>query len=109
MAKSDRKTYRSDALAVAHEIAEDLFAVSVIDKTTKRRFDVACLTPVDKMEASEIRRIREGAAMSQSVFALALNVSVSLVSKWERGDKRPSGPSLKLLTIVSKKGIETIL
>ena len=109
MAKVNGKTYRSDALAVAHETAEDMFAVSAIDKTTMRRFDLACLTPVDEIDAFDIRRIREGAAMSQSVFALALNVSVSLVSKWERGEKRPSGPSLKLLTIVSKRGIEAIL
>jgi putative transcriptional regulator len=31
-----------------------------------------------------------------------------LISKWERGEKTPSGPSLKLLAIVKKKGIEAI-
>lgn len=47
--------------------------------------------------------------MSQAVFALALNVSTQLVSKWERGEKKPSGPSLKLLALAHKNGIEAIL
>ena len=32
-----------------------------------------------------------------------------LVSKWERGEVRPSGPSLKLLALANAKGIDTIL
>jgi putative transcriptional regulator len=47
--------------------------------------------------------------MSQAIFALALNVTPSLVSQWERGEKKPSGPSLKLLNLADKKGVETIL
>jgi len=42
------------------------------------------------------------------VFARYLNVTVSLVSKWERGEKEPRGPSLKLLALVQKKGLEAI-
>jgi putative transcriptional regulator len=38
-----------------------------------------------------------------------LNVTTSLVSQWERGEKRPSGPSLKLLALARRKGIEAIL
>ena len=32
-----------------------------------------------------------------------------LVSKWERGEVRPSGPSLKLLALADSKGIDAIL
>jgi putative transcriptional regulator len=74
-----------------------------------RRFDVACLTPVEKLQPEKIKRIREKANMSQALFALALNVSTSLVSKWERGEKRPSGPSLKLLALADQKGVDAIL
>jgi putative transcriptional regulator len=74
-----------------------------------RRFDVACLTPVEELRPETIKRIRESAHMSQALFARALNVTTSLVSKWERGEKKPSGPSLKLLALADKKGIETIL
>jgi putative transcriptional regulator len=42
------------------------------------------------------------------VFAQYLNVKTKLVSEWERGEKRPSGPSLKLLSIVKSKGLEAI-
>ena len=104
-----RQKYRSDPLRALHLAVEDLAAVGAIDKTTKRRFDLACLTPVEELDPAEIRGIREQARMSQAVFALALNVTASLVSKWERGDKKPSGPSLKLLTLASKRGVEAIL
>jgi hypothetical protein len=35
--------------------------------------------------------------------------STILISKWERGEVRPSGPSLKLLALADKKGIDAIL
>lgn len=107
--KNQRRSYRSDALRSVHEAAEDLNDVGAIDKTTMRGFDVACLTPAEPISPESIKRIREAAHMSQSIFALALNVTVSIVSKWERGDKSPSGPSLKLLALADKKGIEAIL
>jgi putative transcriptional regulator len=48
------------------------------------------------------------AGVSQAVFASYLNVTVSLVSQWERGEKHPRGSSLKLLTLVRKKGLDAI-
>ena len=39
---------------------------------------------------------------SQAVFARSLNVTTGLVSQWERGEKRPRGTSLELLTLVAK-------
>lgn len=104
-----KKTYRSDLLRSLHSAAEDLHTVGAIDKATMRRFDVACLTPVEELRPEEIKRIREKAKMSQALFALALNVTTSLVSQWERGEKKPSGPSLKLLALADKKGVEAIL
>ncbi len=106
---SHPKTYRSDALRSLHLIAEDLHAIAAIDKATLRRFDLSCLTPVEPLEPDAIRQIRETSQMSQAVFARALNVTTSLVSKWERGEKRPSGPSLKLLNLAGRKGIDAIL
>lgn len=103
------KRYRSAALRSLHSVAEDLFDVGALDKTTMRDFDLACLTPVKVLEPEAIKQIREGARMSQATFALALNVSKILVSKWERGEVRPSGPSLKLLALAESKGIEAIL
>jgi putative transcriptional regulator len=102
-------SYRSDALRSAHSAAKDLHAIGAIDKATMRRFDKACLTDVAEFGPEEIKRIRACANMSQAIFALTLNVTPSLVSQWERGEKKPSGPSLKLLNLADKKGVEAIL
>ena len=88
---------------------KDLHAVHAVDKATLKRFDLACLTPVEEFAPESIKRVRDAANMSQALFARALNVTVSLVSKWERGEKKPSGPSLKLLALADKKGIGAIL
>jgi putative transcriptional regulator len=106
---SQKKRYRSEALQSLHAIAQDLHAVGALDKATMRDFDLACLTPVEPLGPEDIKHIREKSRMSQATFALALNVNRMLVSKWERGEARPSGPSLKLLTLVDKKGIEAVL
>jgi hypothetical protein len=47
--------------------------------------------------------------LSQAVLASVLNTSTSTVRKWEVGDKRPSGPSQKLLDIIERKGLEAVL
>jgi putative transcriptional regulator len=46
--------------------------------------------------------------MSQAVFAAVLNTSVSTVQKWEIGETRPSGPSLKLLNVIERKGVKAL-
>jgi putative transcriptional regulator len=107
MSKKSKK-YRSDAMAALHETMQDLRDGGIIDKRTMRRFDEACLTPIRPLKPKEIRAIREKERVSQSVFANYLNVTSSLVSKWERGEKRPSGPSLKLLSLVEKKGLAVV-
>jgi putative transcriptional regulator len=104
-----KKTYRTDLLGALHQGAEDLHAIGAIDKATLRRFDLSCLTPVEPLAPEKIRAIRERAQMSQAIFARALNVTTSLVSKWERGDSKPGGASLKLLSLVAHKGIDAIL
>src|SRR5579863_5883420 len=103
------KRYPSPALKSLHEAMEDLHGVGSIDKATMRDFDLRCLTPAEPLAPEAIKHIREKAHMSQATFALALNVSAIIVSRWERGEVRPSGPSLKLLALADKKGIEAIL
>jgi putative transcriptional regulator len=53
--------------------------------------------------------LREQLQLSQAVLASVLNTSISTVRKWEVGDKRPSGPSLKLLDLIARKGLEAVL
>ena len=102
------KKYRSNALAAVHETTVDLYEAVVIAKQTMKEFDEICLTPVEKLTAKEIRQIRMREKASQAVFARYLNVTTGLVSQWERGEKHPRGASLKLLTLVAKKGLQAV-
>lgn len=95
-------------MAAIHETMEALHTVGAIDKQTMRDFDEACLTPIRPLKPDEIKAIREKEQVSQTVFANYLNVTSSLISKWERGEKRPSGASLKLLTLVEKNGLSSV-
>jgi putative transcriptional regulator len=95
-------------MAAIHETMEALNDVGAIDKQTMRRFDAACLTPIQPLKPRQIKAIREREHVSQTVFANYLNVTSSLVSKWERGEKRPSGASLKLLSLIEKNGLASV-
>lgn len=92
-----------------HEAAEDLYKAGGIDKLTMRRFDLLCLTQVGELSPREIQALREKAGLSQGVFARILNVKPGLISQWERGERHPSGPSLKLLSLIKAKGFETVV
>ncbi|MEQ1698389.1 MAG: DNA-binding transcriptional regulator [Hyphomicrobiaceae bacterium] len=103
------KTYKSKILASVHEAMQDAHDAGVIGKTTMREFDATCLTEVAKLSPEEIVALREREGVSQAVFARHLNVAVKLVGEWERGQKRPSGPSLKLLSLIKAKGLEAVV
>lgn len=96
-------------LDVVHESAKGLHNAGLMPTTTMREFDALCLPPVKKLTAEEIKQIRAQNRASQTVFAAYLNTSLSTVQKWERGQKRPNGPSLKLLNLVAQKGIEALV
>jgi len=95
-------------LEVVHDTAKGLNKTGLLDTTTMREFDALCLPPVKNYSAVQIKRIRVKNKASQAVFAAYLNMSLSTVQKWERGQKKPNGPSLKLLNIVDQKGIEAL-
>jgi putative transcriptional regulator len=86
----------------------DLHDIGLIDKKTMRGFDASCLTDVEPMSAKDVAALRKREGVSQAVLAHHLNVAVKLVGEWERGEKRPSGPSLKLLALIKTKGLDTI-
>jgi putative transcriptional regulator len=95
-------------LSEVHETARGLARIGAIDKHTLRDLDALCLPAVRELSAKQIRAIRSRTQMSQAVFAAVLNTSVSTVQKWEIGEKRPSGPSLKLLNVIERKGIKAL-
>ena len=98
----------SRLLETLRETAQDFADIGLIDAQTMREFDASSLPPVKDYTADEIRRLRLHCRASQAVFAAYLNTSPSTVQKWERGDKHPNGPSLKLLNLVERKGLEVL-
>ena len=99
---------KSRLLNEMRETARGLERIGVLDKQTMREFDVLMLPPVQELTAKQIRAIRIRSRVSQAVFAAVLNTSISTVQKWEIGEKRPSGPSLKLLNVIQRKGIAAL-
>lgn len=106
---SRRRPARSAVLEAVHEAAVSLYAHGFIDKRRMSTYDALCLEPVPAYSSAQIRALRTSLQLSQPVFAGVLNTSVSTVRSWEQGDKKPSGPSLKLLNLIDRKGLDAVL
>ena len=106
---STKAKAKSRILEAVHETAGDFHRLGFIDKRKMNKFDVLCIGSVPNYDSEQIRAMRENLKLSQSVLAAVLNTSVSTIRKWELGDKHPSGPSLKLLNLLERKGLEAVL
>lgn len=95
-------------LDAVHDTAGDLNKAGVMSEMTMREFDALCLPEVKELSAEQIKRLRQKEKASQGVFAAYLNTSLSTVQKWEQGAKKPNGPSMKLLNIVKKHGLNAL-
>ena len=100
---------KSRIFEAVYETASDLHRLGFIDKRKMNKFDVLCLDPIPAYDSKKIRALRDHLQLSQAVLAAVLNTSLSTVRKWEVGDKHPSGPSLKLLSLLERKGLEAVL
>lgn len=98
----------SRLMQAVHETAEDFASIGLIDVQTMREFDVLCLPPIKTYSPEEIKALRLSCLASQRVFAAYLNTSPSTIQKWEQGVKHPNGPSLKLLNLVARNGLEIL-
>ena len=63
---------------------------------------VAEASPAPTYTGTRIARIRSGLRLSQTVFAMALNVSAETVRSWEQGKREPDGAALRLLQIAEQ-------
>jgi putative transcriptional regulator len=88
--------------------ARGLYELGAIDTKTMREFESLEVHAPKAYSAQEIKKLRLKEKASQAVFAAYLNTSVSTVQKWEIGDKSPSGPALKLLDLVDRKGLKAL-
>lgn len=101
--------HASRLLEAVHEAARDLNELTFIDKRAMNRYDALCIEPVPSYTPEQIRTLRDRYRISQAVLASILNTSLSTIQKWEIGEKHPGGPSLKLLNILDRKGIEALI
>jgi putative transcriptional regulator len=100
---------KSEILQAVHETAADFYKLGLIDKHKMKKFDALCLEPLPDYDPQKIRFIRESNNISQATLAVLLNISLSTVRKWESGEIHPSGPSLKLLHLIDRKGLEAVI
>ena len=87
-----------------NEFFEDLklSLEQAIEHAQGKRSDLRTTTlprPLKALSQKEIAGIRSKMNVSQAVFARMLNISVKTIQAWEQGTGRPSGASLKLLSI----------
>ena len=122
VAKNDRKV-RIEVAKTLEGAVPDLAARQIIDSAitpnfrkddyagglSMHRYDALCLDAIPAYSSASIRALRARHKLSQAVFATVLNTSLSTVRQWEIGEKRPSGPSLKLLNLMDRKGLEVLI
>jgi putative transcriptional regulator len=94
--------------------AKDMYAGGVIskrahEKITLRHLGDAAEPRAKPLTGKQIRALRDKENISQAVLAHHLHVSVGYVSQLERDEKRPTGPTLVLLNVIQRKGLEAIL
>ena len=104
-----KRKAKSRILDAVHETARDLHSAGFIDMRGMHEYDALCLAPVPNYSSKRIRALRKRYRLSQAVLASVLNTSLSTIRQWEIGEKRPSGPSLKLLDLLDRKGLETLI
>jgi putative transcriptional regulator len=92
-----------------HQTASGLHRAGFIDKRRMHEFDALCLPPIPAYSSAKIRALRSRTKLSQAVFAAVLNTSLPTVRQWEIGEKKPNGPSLKLLNPLDKRGLEALI
>ncbi len=96
------------------ETAGDLHRIGLMNDADYRKITVRHLGEKARLMSApispkQIRAIRQRANLSQAAMASVMNLTVGYLSQLERGVKEPKGPSLALLNVIRRKGIEAIL
>ena len=98
----------SEILDIAHDMARDLLKAGALDEMTMRKVNALCLPPTQAFRPEDIQRIRLANHVSQAVFAAILGIGKTTVQQWKHGQKRPSGPALRLLDLIDRKGLAAL-
>ena len=98
----------SRMLNEALETAQGLHRSGVITMRRLQEYEALC-APVPKFSGEDVKALRDYIKVSQPVLAQLINTSASTVRAWEAGQKKPGGPSCKLLDLLKRKGLEALL
>lgn len=106
-----KQTEKNRILDEMMEMAQALQGHDLLSKQDMAKMKFICQSPPE-YSPEKVTAIRvEKAKVSQSVLASILNVSVSAIQKWESpsSGKHPSGAAAKLLQLIDKKGLESVV
>jgi len=87
----------------------DLYESGLIDEATLKSVRSLCLPEIRKYSPGSIVKIRKKLKLSREALACLFNVSPSTVQNWEKGYKKPSGASAKLLSLAENKGLHGLM
>ena len=87
----------------------DLNSLGLVDDITLKNIESLCLPEIKEYSPEHIIRIRKKFKLSQAALASLFNISTSTVQKWERGNKKATGASRKLLDIIERKGVKGLV
>lgn len=93
---------------LVQDSAKSLYDADLIDVTTMREFEALRVEPIKGFSPRQIKLLRLRCRVSQKVLAILMNVSQSSVKQWEMGERKPSGPALKLLNLIDRNGLESV-
>lgn len=99
MPTRSKSTFGQRLLESAQEAAQIERGEVEPARITRYTVAEAEVKPPPRYAASRIREIRDHMALSQPVFAAALNVSPDTIRAWEQGKREPDGPTLRLLEV----------
>ena len=102
------RQYRSKAMASIQPTARVCTRRASWDKQTMREFDEACLTSGPTYDGSGNPRAAGTRRGEPGRFRALSERHRGLTSQWERGEKHPRGASLKLLSLIAKRGLRTV-
>lgn len=89
---------------ISHELLDmaDTFGLSDAVEFDDLKAELEANKP--NYTAEQIKVIRERDDISQSQFALMLNVSTKTVQNWEQGVKPPNSSAMRLIEIIDHQG-----
>jgi putative transcriptional regulator len=93
-----------------YDTAQDLRELGLfIDKRVMRECNALRVGPIPDYSGEQIRDLRKRYGLSRLEMAALFNTESSTIGTWEAGKRRPYGPSLKLLSIFDRQGIDVLL